>query len=172
ARRDAFAVQEERLRTQEATLEAPLQEILQQITDAEEQLTTAQKAYDRAKKDAEEHRDRLLKADHALEFGRTALATAVAEQVRTTLTLEPYARPDLLGLLEANAETIWLPHDMWPSPEHAVQALMDSLTSPGIPLTGIEAAQSVVPASVASLVNALDEATRGRPITSSLLKTV
>ncbi|MGW9410202.1 SbcC/MukB-like Walker B domain-containing protein [Streptomyces diastaticus] len=172
ARRDAFAVQEERLRTQEATLEAPLQEILQQITDAEEQLTTAQKTYDRAKKDAEEHRDRLLKADHALEFGRTALATAVAEQVRTTLTLEPYARPDLLGLLEANAETIWLPHDMWPSPEQAVQALMDSLTSPGIPLTGIEAAQSVVPASVASLVNALDEATRGRPITSSLLKTM
>ncbi|MFD0427556.1 hypothetical protein ACFQ60_03265 [Streptomyces zhihengii] len=96
----------------------------------------------------------------------------MAEQVRTTLTLEPYARPDLLGLLEANAETIWLPHDMWPSPEQAVQALMDSLTSPGIPLTGIEAAQSVVPASVASLVNALDEATRGRPITASLLKTV
>ncbi|MEU3556372.1 TIGR02680 family protein [Streptomyces fragilis] len=172
ARKDEFAVQEERLRTQEATLEAPLQEILQQIADAEEQLTAAQKTYSRAKKDAEEQRDRLLKADHALEFGRTALATAVAEQMRTTLTLEPYARPDLLGLLEANAETVWLPHDMWPSPEQAVQALMDSLTSLGTSLTGMEAAQNVVPTSVASLINALDEATRGRPITASLLKTV
>lgn len=172
ARKDEFAVQEERLRTQEATLEAPLQEILQQIADAEEQLTAAQKTYGRAKKDAEEQRVRLLKADHALEFGRTALATAVAEQVRTTLTLEPYARPDLLGLLEANAETVWLPHDMWPSPEQAVQALMDRLTSPGTSLTGMEAAQNVVPPSVASMISALGEATQGRPITASLLKTV
>ncbi|QTU65320.1 TIGR02680 family protein [Streptomyces scabiei] len=172
ARKDEFAVQEERLRTQEATLEAPLQAILQRIADAEEQLTAARKTYGRAKKDAEAQRDRLLKADHALEFGRTALATAVAEQVRTTLTLEPYARPDLLGLLEANAETVWLPHDTWPSPEQAVQALMDRLTSPGTSLTGVEAAQNVVPASVASLINALDEATRGRPINASLLKTV
>ncbi|MBP5870546.1 TIGR02680 family protein [Streptomyces scabiei] len=172
ARKDAFAVQEERLRTQEATLEAPLQEILQQIADAEVQLTAARKTYGRARKEAEDQRDRLLKADHALEFGSTALATAVAEQVRTTLTLEPYARPDLLGLLEANAETVWLPQDVWPSPEQAVQTLMDSLTSPGTSLTGIQAAQNVVPASVASLINALDEATRGRPITASLLKTV
>ncbi|PNE38509.1 SbcC/MukB-like Walker B domain-containing protein [Streptomyces noursei] len=172
ARKDEFAVQEQRLRTQEATLEAPLQEILQQIADAEEQLTEAQKTHGRAKKDAEEQRERLLKADHALEFGRTALATAVAEQVRTTLTLEPYARPDLLGLLEVNVATVWLPHDMWPSPEQAVQALMDSLTSPDTSLTGIEAAQKVVPASVASLINALDEATHGRPITANLLKTV
>ncbi|MFG2569797.1 TIGR02680 family protein [Streptomyces sp. NPDC048567] len=172
ARKDDFAVQEERLRTQEATLEAPLQEILQQIADAEEQLADAQKTYGRAKKDAEEQRDRLLKADHALEFGHTALATAVAEQVSTTLTLEPYARPDLLGLLEATAETVWLPYGMWPSPEQAVQALMDSITSPDTSLTGMEAAQSVVPASVASLVNALDEATNGRPITAGLLKTV
>ncbi|MGW0711257.1 TIGR02680 family protein [Streptomyces sp. NPDC002643] len=172
ARKDEFAVQEERLHTREATLEAPLQKILQQIADAEEQLAAAQQTYGRAKKDAEDQRDRLLKADHALEFGRTVLATAVAEQMRTTLTLEPYARPDLLGLLEANAETVWLPHDMWPSPEQAVQALMDSLTSPNTSLTSTEAAQNVVPTSVASLINALDEATRGRPITASLLKTV
>ncbi|MCQ9179866.1 TIGR02680 family protein [Streptomyces sp. IBSBF 2953] len=172
ARKDEFAVQEERLRTQEATLEAPLQEILQQIVESEEQLAEAQKTYGRAKKDAEEQRDRLLKADHALEFGRAALATAVAEQVRTALTLEPYARPDLLGLLEATADGVWLPHDMWPSPEQAVQALMDSLTSPETSLTGTEAARSVVPESVASLITALDEATRGRPITASLLKTV
>ncbi|MEK8146109.1 hypothetical protein NKH18_47635 [Streptomyces sp. M10(2022)] len=92
--------------------------------------------------------------------------------MRTTLTLEPYARPDLLGLLEATADALWLPHDLWPSPEQAVQALMDSLTSPDTSLTGAEAARSVVPESVASLITALDEATRGRPITASLLKTV
>lgn len=96
----------------------------------------------------------------------------MAEQVRTTLTLEPYARPDLFGLLEASADALWLPHDMWPSPEQAVQSLMDRLTSPETSLTGTEAARSVVPESVASLITALDEATRGRPITASLLKTV
>ncbi|QNA72026.1 TIGR02680 family protein [Streptomyces sp. So13.3] len=172
ARKDEFAVQEERLRTQEATLEAPLQEILQQIAESEKQLAEAQTTYGRAKKDAQEQRDRLLKADHALEFGRAALATAVAEQVRTTLTLEPYARPDLLGLLETTTDTVWLPHDMWPSPEQAVQALMNSLTSPDTSLTATEAARSVVPESVVSTITALDEATRGRPITASLLKTV
>ncbi|MFD3756763.1 TIGR02680 family protein [Streptomyces sp. NPDC058622] len=172
ARKDDFSVQDERLRTQEATLEAPLQKILQQIAESQEQLADARKTFDRAKKDAEEHRDRLLKAAHALEFGRTALATAVSEQVRTTLTLEPYARPDLLRLLDATADTAWLPHDMWPSPEQAVQALMNSLTSPDTTLTGTEAARTVVPTSVASLIGALDEATRGRAITTSLLKTV
>ncbi|MBQ0866346.1 TIGR02680 family protein [Streptomyces sp. RK75] len=172
ARKDEYAVQGERLRTQEATLEAPLQEILEQIADAEKQLTAAQETYGQAKKDAAEQRDRLLKADHALEFGRTAVTTAVTEQVRTTLMLEPFTSPDLLGLLEANAETVWLPYDMWLSPEQAVQALMDSLTSPNTSLTGMEAARNVVPASVASVINALDEATRGRPITASLLKTV
>ncbi|WP_326812483.1 TIGR02680 family protein [Streptomyces scopuliridis] len=171
ARKDEFAVQDERLRTQEATLEAPLQKILQQIAEAEEQLAQVEKAYVRAKNDAEKQRDRLLKARHALEFGRTALATAVAEQMRTTLTLEPYARLDLLGLLEATADTVWLPHDMWPSPEQAVQALMDSLTAPDTSLTGTDAARSVVPSSVASLIDVLDEATAGRPITASLLKT-
>lgn len=171
-RQDECSVQEERLRTQEATLEAPLQEILQQIEAAEGELTNAQKTYRRAKQDAGELRNRLLKADHALEFGRTALTTAVTEQVRATLTLEPYSRPDLLGLLDAKASTVWLPQDMWPSPEQAVQALMNSLTASDITLTGMEAAQSVVPSSVTSLVDALDEATLGRPVTASQLKAV
>ncbi|MFF3125905.1 TIGR02680 family protein [Streptomyces sp. NPDC057908] len=170
ARKDEFAVLAERLSTQEATLEAPLQQILRQIAEAEEQLTTAQETHSRAQQDAQEQRDRLLKADNALEFVRDALATAVDEQVRIALTLEPYARPDLLGLLEASADTVWLPPEMWPTAEEAVQQLMNGLTSPAASLTGKGAARSVVPAPVAALIDTLDEATRGRPVTASLLK--
>lgn len=172
ARKAEFAVQEERLRTQEATLESPLQELLQKIAIAEDELAQARRACDDAKARADKQRERFLKAEHTLDFSRTALATAVAEQVRSTLTLEPYARPDLLGLLEANVEPVWLPQDMWPSPDQAVQTLMDQLTLPDAALAGIEAARQAVPASVIALVDALDEATRGRPVTTSLLKSV
>ncbi|MFF7309102.1 SDR family NAD(P)-dependent oxidoreductase [Streptomyces sp. NPDC008137] len=170
-RRDKFAVLEERLRTRQETLEAPLREILQNIKEAEGQLAEAEKAHRRAVKDVEELRDRLMKAKHTLEFLGDALMTAVREQVRTTLTLEPYARPDLLGLIEATVAGVWVPREVWPSGEETVRRLTDALTAHDTSVTGIEAARSAVPATVMSLVDALDEATQGRRITESLLET-
>ncbi|MFE9993000.1 TIGR02680 family protein [Streptomyces sp. NPDC005381] len=170
-RKDAFAVLEERLRTRQETLEAPLREILQKIKVAEGQLAEAEKVHRHAVKDVEEQRDRLMKAKNTLEFVGDVLTTAVREQVRTTLTLEPYARPDLLGLLDTVVDTVWVPREVWPSAEETVRRLMDMLTAHDTSVTGIEAARSAVPATVISLVDALDEATQGRRITESLLKT-
>ncbi|MFI7337172.1 TIGR02680 family protein [Streptomyces sp. NPDC050085] len=165
-------VQEARLATQEAALEAPLQEILKQIAAAEAELAEATKDHDAAQAEATAQRERFLKADHTLDSGRAQLTTAVTEQVRAALTLEPYARPDLLGLLEADTDTLWLPHEMWPSPEQAVTTLMDQLARPDTDLSAITAARHVLPASVMALIDALDAATRGRPVTATLLKTV
>ncbi|MFJ8954924.1 TIGR02680 family protein [Streptomyces sp. NPDC102381] len=169
-RKDDLAVLAERLSTQEATLEAPLQEILQQISEAEQQITEARKVRDRARQEAQDQRDRLLTANNALEFVRDALSTAVGEQVRAALTLEPYARPDLLGLLDTQADTVWLPTDMWPASEDTVHRLMDSLTTSAADVTGADAARSILPTAVTSLIYTLDAATQGRPVTTSLLK--
>ncbi|AJT68705.3 hypothetical protein T261_7103 [Streptomyces lydicus] len=169
-RKDALTALEEELRTRQETLEAPLQAILQKIKNAETQLDAAETAYRAADKDAEQQRERLMKAKHTLEFVGGALVTAVREQMRTAGALEPYARPDLLGLLNAPVDAIWVPHEVWPTAEETARTLMDTLTVRDISNIPLEAARSAIPAAVVTLVDALDEATQGRRITESLLK--
>jgi hypothetical protein len=169
-RQDEFAVQAARLHTQEATLAAPLRQILLKIADAEGQLEDEQGTYNRAKEEAEKQRDRFLTADNDVKHVREALTTAIGEHLRAARALEPYARPDLLGLLESDTDTQWLPTEIWPTPEQAVQQLMNALTTPEAALDGHQAARSIVPPSVATLIDALDQASHGRQITPSLLK--
>lgn len=106
----------ERLRTEEALLDAPLRDLQRQLEEAQSALEEANTAYDQADAEAQAQQTRLTTAENALEHISEALTTALDEQLRTTVGLKPYTRPDLLRLLEAPTDTPGRPSARGPPP--------------------------------------------------------
>ncbi|MGW3231468.1 TIGR02680 family protein [Kitasatospora sp. NPDC001095] len=170
ARRIDHTALAERLRKQEETLGAPLRRIHEEINTLKRQLEDAQNAYRQADKDHSAQQLALAGADKALQYLHEALATAVAEQLRTAAALQPYSRPDLLRVLGATTNSNWTPTELWPTADQAAEDLMVRLTAPSTDLKPEAGARGALPDATCALYDALDEATRGRTATDSALK--
>ncbi|MER5217919.1 TIGR02680 family protein [Streptomyces sp. NPDC002838] len=161
----------ERLRTEEALLDAPLRDLQRQLEEAQSALEEANTAYDQADAEAQAQQTRLTTAENALEHISEALTTALDEQLRTTAGLKPYTRPDLLRLLEAPTDTPWTPVSAWPTAEQAAAQVITQLTAHPPQLSPDDAARSALPSTTVTLLGAVDTATHGRRATENVLKT-
>ncbi|GAB3652704.1 hypothetical protein GCM10027589_10320 [Actinocorallia lasiicapitis] len=146
----------ERLNTRTDALGSSLQEILQQIAEAEKEIKGAERG--RAQHDAQargEH-DALVKAEAAIEHGGRALSEAMDVLLEQIVAFEPFARPDLRPVLGLTLTTLWPEH--WePAAEvgaRAVAAITDG-TEPGLAIA------AVLPAAAEEIITAFGAAVGG-----------
>ena len=191
---------EEEFRTLEETLQADVQQVLEQIREAERLITAAQRAYRELDARARAEHDKATAADRDLRNERQSLAEAVGQLYEEAAQFGEYARPDLRPLAGVTAAPPWPDAARWPDPARASDDLATLLASDGLatplasdglatPLASdagppldpagpppgaagaAEAVRGVLPPAVADILDAFAAATRGgRQVTEGTLK--
>jgi Putative exonuclease SbcCD, C subunit len=172
---------EEEFRTLEESLQTSVQQVLDQIREAERLLRAAEQAYRELDARARAEHDRATAADRDLRNERQSLAEAVGHLYAETAQFSEYARPDLRSLAGVTAASPWPDPARWPDPAQAGDDLAtalagDDLTGPAAgdtvaPPDPGQAVRGALPPSVADILDAFADATRGgRQVTEGTLK--
>jgi hypothetical protein len=191
---------EEEFRTLEETLQASVQQVLEQIRDTERLLRAADQAYRELDARAREEHDKATRAEGELRGERESLAEAVGQLYEQVARFGEYARPDLRPLAGVTAAGPWPDLARWPDPARAGEELAAALAGEGLggdqlggddlggddpggnDLAGdagpggpgpdpAQAVRGVLPPGVADILDAFAAATRGgRQVTEATLK--
>jgi len=163
---------DEEFRTLEETLQADVQQVLEQIRETETLITVAERAYrDLDARSRVEH-DQATAAQAELRSQRQSLAEAVGQLYEQAAQFGAYARPDLRLLVAVTAVAPWPDPARWPDSARAGEDLAASLTTAGEPAPDpVEAVRGVLPPGVAEILDAFAGATHGgRQATEGTLK--
>ena len=153
---------EEEFRTLEETLQADVQQVLEQIRQTETLISVAERAYRDLDARARAEHDQATAAEAELRSQRQSLAEAVGQFFEQAAQFGEYARPDLRPLVAVTAVAPWPEPARWPDPARASEDLAASLTSAGQPAPDpAEAVRGVLPPGVAEILDAFVGATRG-----------
>ncbi|SUD48837.1 ATPase involved in DNA repair [Nocardia otitidiscaviarum] len=118
AARTGYEEQLRKLETLREALGAGAADIDRELEAARERIDAARAEQKAARKAAHEAIEAVGSAEGAHRAAHDALGTALAELRTDVRTLAPYARPDLLTLLGAQAESRWPSSDAaWSTPE-------------------------------------------------------
>jgi hypothetical protein len=166
---------EEEFRTLEETLAADVQQVLEQIREAETLLAAAERAYRELDTRARAEHDQATAAEAELRNERQSLAEAAGQLFEQAAQFGEYARPDLRPLAGVTAAAPWPDPDRWarwPDAARASEDLAASLVSAGeLPPDPAEAVRGMLPPGVAEILDAFAAATRGgRQVTEGTLK--
>lgn len=163
---------EEEFRTLEETLQADVQQVLEQIRETERLIASAQRAYREFDGRARAEHDKATAAEAELLGERQSLAEAVGQLYEQAAQFGEYARPDLRPLLGVGTAGPWPDPARWPDAVRASEDLAASLTGAGeLPPDPAEAVRGVLPHGVAEILDAFAAATRGgRQVTDGTLK--
>jgi Putative exonuclease SbcCD, C subunit len=184
---------EEEFRTLEETLQADVQQVLEQIRETERLIAAAQRAYRDLDARARAEHDQATAAERDLRNERQSLAEAVGQLYEQAAQFGEYARPDLRPLAGVTAAGPWPDPARWPDPAQATDGLATVLASvagplphqagplpdhagpspgrAGPPPDPAEAVRGVLPPGVADILDAFAAATRGgRQVTEGTLK--
>jgi hypothetical protein len=165
----------EEFRTLEETLQADVQQVLEQIRQTETLLSAASRAYAELDARARAEHDRATAAQAELRGQRQSLADAVGQLYEQAALFGPYAGPDLRPLVGVTIAAPWPDPERWPDPAGAAEDLAGALAAgepgePGAADPG-EVVQGVLPAGVAGILDAFAAATRGgRQVTEGTLR--
>jgi Putative exonuclease SbcCD, C subunit len=163
---------EEEFRTLEETLQASVQQVLEQIRQTERLLRGAEQAYRELDARARAEHDQATRADRELAGERESLAEAVGQLYQEAARFGEYARPDLRPLADVTVAGPWPDQARWPDPVRAAEDLAAALADHAGPGPDPAAAvRGVLPAGVADILDAFAAATRGgRQVTDAALK--
>ena len=167
---------EEEFRTLEETLQADVQQVLEQIRQTERLITAAEQAHRELDAQARAEHDTATGAEAELRGQRQSLADAVGQLYEQAAQFGEYARPDLRALAGVTAAEHWPDPARWPDPALAGEDLAVSLsgslaaaTEP--PPDPAEAVRGVLPPGVAGILDAFAAASRGgRQVTEGTLR--
>ncbi|MGD0243321.1 MAG: SbcC/MukB-like Walker B domain-containing protein [Streptosporangiaceae bacterium] len=163
---------EEEFRTLEETLQADVQQVLEQIRQTETLLSAASRAYAELDARVRAEHDQATAAQAELRGQRQSLADAVGQLYEQAALFGPYAGPDLRPLAGVTTAAPWPDPERWPDPVGAAEDLAGALAG-GEPATADpgEAVQGVLPAGVPGILDAFAAATRGgRQVTEGTLR--
>src|SRR5439155_23691300 len=127
---------EEEFRTLEQTLQADVQQVLEQILQTETLITVAERAYRDLDARARAEHDQATAAEAELRSRRQSLAEAVGQLYEQAAQFGEYARPDLRPLVAVTAAAPWPDPARWPDPVRASADLAALLTSTGLASAG------------------------------------
>jgi Putative exonuclease SbcCD, C subunit len=177
---------EEEFRTLEETLQADVQQVLEQIRETERLIAAAELAYRTLDTRARAEHDKATAAQTELLGERQSLAEAVGQLYEQAAQFGEYARPDLRPLAGVAAAPPWPDLARWPDPARAGENLATVLASGAGPRPDhagprpdhagprpdpTEAVRGVLPPGVADILDAFAAATRGgRQVTEGTLK--
>jgi hypothetical protein len=163
---------DEEFRTLEDTLQADVQQVLEQIGETEALITAADRAYRELDARARAEHDRATAAEAELRGQRQSLAEAVGQLYEQAGLFGEYARPDLRSLAGVTTAAPWPDPARWPDAVRASEDLALSLTSTDGPAADpAEAVMGILPAGVAEILGAFADAARGgRQATEGTLK--
>jgi uncharacterized protein (TIGR02680 family) len=143
---------EEEFRTLEETLQADVQQVLEQIRETERLIRDAERAYREFDARARAEHDNATAADAEVRAERQAFAEAVAQLHEQAIAFGDYARPDLRPLVGVTTSLPWPEPAAWPDPATV-------------------AGEPMLPGDVTEILDAFAAATRGgRQVTESTLK--
>ncbi len=164
---------EEEFRTLEETLQADVQQVLEQIRETERLIAAADQAWRELDARARAEHDRATTAEAELRGQRQSLAEAFGQLYEQAAQFGEYARPDLRALAGVTAGEPWPDPARWPDPVRTGADLAAALASGGElpPADPAEAVRGVLPPGVAGILDAFAAATRGgRQVTEGTLK--
>ena len=163
---------EEEFRTLEETLQADVQQVLEQIRETEQLIAAAERAYRELDARARAEHDRATGAEADLRGQRQSLADAVGQLYEQAGLFGEYARPDLRPLAGVTAAAPWPDPARWPDATDAGEELAAALASAGEPSPDpAHAVRGVLPPGVTEILDAFTAATRGgRQVTEGTLK--
>jgi hypothetical protein len=118
---------EEEFRTLEETLQASVQQVLEQIRATERLLREADQAYQELGRRARDEHDQATRADEELRGERESLIEAVRQLYDEAARFGEYARPDLRPLAGVTAAGPWPDPARWPDPVRAGEDLAAAL---------------------------------------------
>ncbi|WP_306364813.1 SbcC/MukB-like Walker B domain-containing protein [Nocardia sp. CC227C] len=151
AARSGYEEQLRKLETLREALGAGAADIDRELEAAREKIDAARAEQKAARKAAHEAIEAVGSAEGAHRAAHDALGTALTELRTDVRTLAPYARPDLLTLLGAQADSLWPSSDAaWSTPEQLLYRIEN-----GDP----EQQPQVLPAEVLELFENLSAAT-------------
>ena len=163
---------EEEFAALEETLQASVQQVLEQIRETERQLRDVGEAYRELNQRARDEHDTATRAEGEVRGERESLAEAVGQLYEEAARFGGYARPDLRPLAGVTAGGAWPDPAQWPDPVRAGEDLAAALA--GEPPAGhspAAAVRGVLPPGVAGILDAFAAATRGgRQVTEGTLK--
>jgi hypothetical protein len=148
----------ERLAALEDTLSAPLKEILSQMDEVEQALTTVDGLWRAEDERAREEHDALVKATSAYEHGREALLAALDELLGRLASFAPFTHVDLRPVIGITGAPPWPDHARWAGQEHLATEIIERLSGQEAAL----AVRSVLPEGVVELLDLYDTSTSDR----------
>ena len=156
---------EEEFRALEQTLGADVQQVLDQIREAERLIRAADLAYRELDVRVRHEHDKATAADAELRAERQALTEAVEQLHEQAAEFGEYARPDLRPLVGVTNAEPWPDAAHWPDPVRASDDLAAVLATQPADVRG------VFPAGITGILDAFAAATRsGRQATEGTLK--
>jgi hypothetical protein len=168
---------EEEFRTLEETLQADVQQVLEQIRETEALITAAERAYRELDVRARAEHDQATAAEAELRGQRQSLTEAVGQLYEQAGLFGEYARPDLRPLAGVTATAPWPDPARWPDAARASEDLASLLTNERLTSADgpspdpAEAVRGILPPGVAEILGAFADATRGgRQATEGTLK--
>lgn len=127
AAKTGYEEQLRKLETLREALGAGAADIDRELESARERIDAARAEQKAARKAAHEAIEGVGSAEGAHRAAHDALGTALTELLADVRTLAPYARPDLLSLLGASAESRWPASDAaWSTPEQLLYRIENS----------------------------------------------
>jgi len=163
---------EEEFRTLEETLQADVQQVLEQIRDSETLIAAADRAYRELDARARAEHDQATAANAELRTGRQSLAEAAGQLYEQAALFGDYTRPDLRPLAGVTAAAPWPEPARWPGPGRLGEDLAEALaTADEMPPDPAEAVRGLLPPGVTEILDAFAAATRGgRQVTEGTLR--
>jgi Putative exonuclease SbcCD, C subunit len=160
---------EEEFRTLEQTLQADVQQVLEQIRETEKLLSAASQAYRELDARARAEHDKATEAQAKLRGQRQSLADAVGQLYEEAALFGPYAGADLRPLAGVTAAAPWPDPERWPDAARAAEDLAEALAG-GESADPAEAVRGVLPPGVAGILDAFAAARSGRQVTEGTLR--
>jgi hypothetical protein len=169
AKEKAHAAAVEELAERERALDAPLKEVLAQISQIEKLIETADGEHARQRSEADREDRVLVNAEADLRNGRKLVAESMSALFEQAASFAPYAHRDLRALLGVEDTRPWPADASW-APDRAGQAVVEALSGAGTP-DPAAAVRGALPDGVTELLEAFQaEVGAGRPVAESTLK--
>ena len=152
----------ERLAALEETLSAPLQEILGQISEAEQSLREAKATWQAEDERARREHDALVEAESAHKHGGISLLAALEELLDQLASFAPFAHADLRPVLKITAAPFWPDRTRWAGPEQIAAEIIERLSEQEAALAVRPFCRTAWPSSSASTTRPPRAGRRGR----------
>ncbi len=144
----------EEFAAREQALDAPLKEILAQVEGADRAIKEAEAAHRRHESRATDEDRKVIRAETALESGRTSIAESMDGLLEQVASFAPYAHRDLRLLLGVADTTPW-PADLGTAHGDAIITALSGDADPA------EAVRGALPRAVTDLLDAYREEVGG-----------